>query len=316
MMAQATPSLTVGLCGIGQMGTSAAVCFRRAGYHILLWARDRRKAASVPERLDALDRWMDEHVGPTTTPGGRVEIVDDHDALDAAADVVMECIAEDMEQKVDLLQRFPAAIARGALLLTVTSGLSITKMARRSRSRHLLAGAHFWNPAHLMPVVEVVRGEETSESTMDRACDLVRSVGKTPIRVERDVPGFIGNRLLHAIWREAISLVARGVATPHDVDLIARLTFGLRLPALGPLEHMDLVGLDLVRQIHDYLLKDLADDREPSRLIAGMIGEGRLGMKSGRGFFDWRERDPEELIERRDLQIVRQLEFLKEQDRP
>jgi 3-hydroxybutyryl-CoA dehydrogenase len=143
---------------------------------------------------------------------------------------------------------------------------------------------------------------------------MLESIGKIAIRVERDVPGFIGNRLQHAMWREAISLVEQGVATPADIDRVARLTFGLRLPAVGPIENCDLVGLDLVRAIHSYLLPDLSADREVARAVTERIAAGKLGMKSGQGFYDWRQRDAAALLERRDRQIVQQLRFLKECD--
>jgi 3-hydroxybutyryl-CoA dehydrogenase len=162
-----------------------------------------------------------------------------------------------------------------------------------------------------MPLVEVIRGNETPDWVMDSVCELVTSVGKTPVRVNRDVPGFIGNRLLHALWREAISLVERKIATPEDVDLVARLTFGLRLPVLGPLENMDLVGLDLIERIHQYLLDDIVDNHGPSELLAENVRQQRLGMKTDQGFYDWKTRSGEELIERRDKQIVRQLNYLK-----
>jgi 3-hydroxybutyryl-CoA dehydrogenase len=132
--------------------------------------------------------------------------------------------------------------------------------------------------------------------------------------VNQDVPGFIGNRLLHALWREAINLVQRGIASPEDIDRVARLTFGLRLPAVGPLENMDLVGLDLVNVVHEYLLADLSDDSRPQPGLSTHVAAGELGMKTGRGFHDWNQRDPKVLIECRDKQIVRQIEFLKEMD--
>jgi 3-hydroxybutyryl-CoA dehydrogenase len=162
-----------------------------------------------------------------------------------------------------------------------------------------------------MPLVEVIRGEDTPDPVIDRVCQLIESIGKTPIRVHRDVPGFIGNRLLHALWREAISLVEKGIAEPEDVDLVSRLTFGLRLPVVGPLENMDLVGLDLIERIHQYLLDDLADNHGPSEYLSTSVQEGRLGVKSGQGFYDWDARNADELISRRDEQIIQQLNYLR-----
>jgi 3-hydroxybutyryl-CoA dehydrogenase len=184
-------------------------------------------------------------------------------------------------------------------------------MGRRSGTGRLLAGAHFWNPPHLMPLVEVIRGQETPDGVMDLVCKLVEDIGKIAVRVERDVPGFIGNRLLHAMWREAIHLVELGVATPADIDRVARLTFGLRQPAVGPFENMDLVGLDLIHAIQDYLFADLANDKQPQHQVTSRLHAGQLGMKTGNGFYNWHDRSPGNLLEKRDRQIVHQLKFLK-----
>ena len=302
----------VGICGIGQMGAAAAVSFKRAGYRVSLWARNPKKLDSVGQTLRRLETWMDLNVGPAASPGGTIRRLESLQTLDQKADLVMDCIAEDMGQKTRLLQQLPRCRDRGAIFITTTSGLSITEMGRLSGCSQQLAGTHFWNPPHLMPLVEVVRGEDTPDGVIEQVCQLVRSLGKIPVRVQRDVPGFIGNRLLHSLWREAISLVEKGIATPEDVDLVARYTFGLRMPVIGPLENMDLVGLDLVERIHQYLLADLADNHGPSEYLTENTREGRLGVKSGKGFYDWRSRDAKEVIHRRDTQIVHQLSFLKE----
>jgi 3-hydroxybutyryl-CoA dehydrogenase len=302
---------TIGICGVGQMGAAAAVSFKRAGYQVLAWDNDPAQLEALPTTADQLEVWLDQHVGPTQNMDGNIEIVASPIPIDEQADVILDCISEDMDQKVALFRGFPASVERGALFITTTSGLSITEMGRRSGCGHLLAGTHFWNPPHLMPLVEVIRGEDTPDPVIDRVCQLIESIGKTPIRVHRDVPGFIGNRLLHALWREAISLVEKGIAEPEDVDLVSRLTFGLRLPVVGPLENMDLVGLDLIERIHQYLLDDLADNHGPSEYLSTSVQEGRLGVKSGQGFYDWDARNADELISRRDEQIIQQLNYLR-----
>ena len=302
----------IAICGIGQMGAAAAVCFKRAGYRVLLWARNPQKLAAVEETLNTMEGWLESHVGPPLQPNGAIERLEDLAAVDAQADLVMDCIAEDMAQKVDLFRRMAGSIGRSAAFITTTSGLNISQLGRESGTGHLLAGTHFWNPPHLMPLVEVIRGDQTPTPLMDRVCELVKSIGKIPVRVNRDVPGFIGNRLLHALWREAMNLVERDIATPEDIDRVARLTFGLRLAAIGPLENMDLVGLDLIEKIHQYLLADLGDHHQPLNVHRKLVARGDLGMKSGKGFYDWSRRDPDDLIERRDRQIVHQLEFLKQ----
>ncbi len=303
---------TIGICGLGQMGAAAAVAFKRAGYRVLAWDHDPAQLAALDGTVERLVAWLDQHVGPADNQNGVIEKQAGPEAVDEQADVVLDCIAEDMAQKVELFKRFPACRERQGIFITTTSGLSITEMGRRSDCGQQLAGTHFWNPPHLMPLVEVIRGEDTLDLVVDRVCQLVESIGKQPVRVNRDVPGFIGNRLLHALWREAISLVEKGIATPADVDLVARLTFGLRLPVVGPLENMDLVGLDLIERIHRYLFSDLADNHGPAEYLVESLKRGDLGLKSGRGFYDWTSRSAEELIQRRDNQIVHQLNYLRE----
>jgi 3-hydroxybutyryl-CoA dehydrogenase len=293
--------MTVGIYGAGQMGAAAAVCFRRAGYGVLLWARNSRKHPAIRKTLAELDSFLVKHLGPANSRAAKIELTDDLAAIDDQAGLVMDCIAEDMAEKVKLLRR---PRRPKAVFITTTSGLSITEMGRRSGVGRNLAGTHFWNPPHLMPLVEVVRGRDTSEQTMKTVISIIRSIGKIPVRVNQDVPGFIGNRLLHALWREAINLVQRGIATPEDVDRVARLTFGLRLPAVGPLENMDLVGLDLIQTIHKYLLADLADDHRPLPLLTKLV-------KNDRNFHHWSGAAMKALAARRDRQIVRQLEYLR-----
>lgn len=312
MSERENPIQTVGICGIGQMGAAAAVSFQRSGYRVLLWGRNESRLAAVQEKLDELNAWIDEHIGPSPRAAGSIEKVSDLHRVGSEAQLVLDAIAEDMGQKVELLEKLAACAQPSTTYVTTTSGLSVTEMGRKSGTGSSLAGTHFWNPPHLMPLVEVVRGEDTANDVLDLVCEVVESIGKIPVRVEKDVPGFIGNRLLHALWREAINLVQRGIASPEDIDKVARLTFGLRAPVVGPTENMDLVGLDLVKAIHDYLLADLADDHGTLPSHRDLIDRGELGMKSGRGFHDWQKRDGAALIERRDRQIVRQLEYLRE----
>ena len=302
---------TIGICGIGQMGSACALAFRRFGYDVRLWARDADKLAAVVPAIDEMDRWCDENTSMSRIDGGSITPVQSLESVDAECDVVLDCIIEVMDQKVQLLRRFPAAKQRAALFLSATSALSLTEMAQRSGLGRLLIGAHFWNPPHLIPVVEMVRGEAADPDYVDRACELMQSIGKVPI-VCKDVPGFVGNRLLHAMWREALHMVQEGVCTAEDVDRITKLTFALRLPTLGPIENMDYVGLDATERLQRYMSPRLCNDTDLHDCLTEKIEAGDLGVKSGRGFYDWSARDADEMIRRRDAQVVRQIEFLKE----
>ena len=304
--------MTLGVCGLGQMGLGVTLSARRAGFHVLVHDRDPEKLRRVKERLGEMDTWMGERLGTSAKPPGEVVPCPQVDPINSEAEIVFEAITEDLSEKVKLFRRLAGCIRRGGVVATITSGLSISEMDRLAGCDGRLVGAHFWNPAHLMPLVEVVRGGNTRAEAMDRVVGLVEALGKVPVRVNKDVPGFVGNRMLHALWREALALVEQGVAGPQEVDLVAKLTFGLRMPAVGPLENMDLVGLDLIKTIQDYLLTDLADNHAAGNVLSQRVEQKQLGMKTGRGFYDWTVRNPTELIEKRDRQIVEQLQKLRE----
>jgi 3-hydroxybutyryl-CoA dehydrogenase len=292
------------------MGLSAAACFSRAGFPVVLWARNPQKLAELPQRIAALHAFLDEHVSPAAAVPGPVERSADLAAVEPTA-LVLECIAEDVGQKAELLARLRPAAERGAVLASCTSGLCISEIGRRGGVGRRLVGAHFWNPAHLMPLVEVVQGDETDPDAVDLVGKVLERAGKVAVRC-RDVPGFIGNRLMHALWREALHLVQQGVCSPADVDQVVRLTFALRLPAVGPFENMDLVGLGLVEQIHAYLFSELSSATGPLPVVREKLAAGQTGMRAGQGFYDWGARDAQELLAQRDRQIVRQLAFLRE----
>lgn len=297
----------IGICGLGQIGLPLAVVCWRSGFHVLLFDRDAGKVDSALAGLYELDAWMSNELPELKPRHGILELVDRAVALAEGTDLIFECIAEQMDAKVELLRCLATAGTQDAILCSCTSGLSVSALGEQTGCAHRLVGTHFWNPPHLIPLVEVVSTAETSEQAVNTAVSVCKRLGKRPVRIRHDVPGFVGNRILHAMWREAIHIVESGIATPEDVDVVVKLTIGLRLAVFGPFEHMDIVGLDLVRTIHTYLLADLAANQGPNKLLEQLVSEGRVGAKAGRGFLDWTTRDPAEVVERRDRQIVREI---------
>jgi 3-hydroxybutyryl-CoA dehydrogenase len=243
--------------------------------------------------------WALEHLDESTEQDNTV----------AGADLVIESTPEDLAFKQDLFGRLDAIAKPEAVLASNTSGLSITAIASAARNHpERVLTAHFWNPPHLMPLVEIIRGERTDPDIASRLRDFLRSCGKVPVMVKKDRPGQLGNRMQAALQREAIYIVQEGIADPADVDLAVRTGFGLRLPAYGVFEHMDNVGLSLVYSVIDYVTKDLCNETGAPPLLREKIDAGKTGAQDGAGFYDWQVRDVRAMRERRDTFL---LDFLK-----
>lgn len=217
----------------------------------------------------------------------RITLTEDLKEAVKDADFIIECIPENMELKQDLFMRLEPLCKENVIFATNTSVMSITEISQKVKDKSRVVGTHFWNPPYLIPLVEVVKSDYTSEEVMDDTMNLLKKVNKKPIRVNMDVPGFVANRLQHALWREAISIVERGIADAQTVDEAIKYSFGLRLPKLGPMENADMVGTDLTLSIHDYILKHLENSTEPSPILREKVEKGELGFKSGTGFQNW-----------------------------
>ncbi len=222
---------------------------------------------------------------------------DSEDSAIAEADVVVECVFEDMALKQDTFAKLEKICREDCIFCTNTSVMSPTEISAKLMHKNRFVGTHFWNPAHLIPLVEVVRTQFTDDEVVESVLSLLRGVGKKAVLCQKDVPGFIANRMQHALWREAISIVENGIADAETVDEAVRSSFGLRLPQLAPLENADMVGLELTKQIHAYILPHIAASHAPSPLLDEHLEKGELGYKSGQGFF---RRSPEEIAKQKD----------------
>ena len=211
---------------------------------------------------------------------------------------VFEAVFEDLELKQRTFADLDRLSPQEAVLCSNTSVIGITEIAAKAKHRERIVGTHFWNPPYLIPLVEVVRAEGTADWCTIATYDILARVGKHPVHVHKDVPGFVGNRLQHALWREAFAIIDEGICDPATVDEVIRNGFGLRLPILGPVETADMIGLDLTLAIHDYILKHINADPTPSTTLRAKVAAGELGFKSGRGFREWPEADIVESRER------------------
>jgi len=203
------------------------------------------------------------------------------------ADFVIECVPEIMEIKQDLFAEIENYCRPDTILATNTSVMSVTEIAAKCKIKERVVGAHFWNPGHLIPLVEVVKTEYSTMEAIDATMKLMFDCDKKPILCKKDVPGFVANRLQHALWREAFYMVQEGIADPKTVDDACKYGPGLRWSVLGPMENSDMVGISLSHNIHNYILKFLADNHEPSPCLKEMLDRGDMGFSSGQGWQSW-----------------------------
>jgi len=274
------------------MGHGCAMVFAGAGYPVGLYSRRAETLEKAVQGMRSDLTFLAEHglgrledVEPIVA---RVSTTQDMAQAVAGADFVLECVAEDMALKQDIFQKLDQMCDPDVVLATNTSVMSPTEIASTSRHRERILGTHWWNPPFLIPLVEVVQTEESPPWVIDLTMGLHRAIGKHPVHAKKDVPGFIANRLQHALWREAISIVERGIADAATVDESLKYGPGLRLPVMAPLENADMVGLDLTLSIHSYVLRHLEDSHEPSPLLKEKVEKGELGFKSGGvGFQTW-----------------------------
>ncbi len=220
-------------------------------------------------------------------------------------DLVIESAPENLLFKQKLFAGLDAVARPDAVLASNTSGLSITAIAELCTRPQRVLTTHFWNPPHLMPLVEVVKGERTSHEIAVAVRDLLTRCGKVPVLVKKDRPGQLGNRLQMALVREAVNIVQEGIADAEDVDLAAKAGFGLRLPVYGILEHQDIVGLDLGCEVVDYVTRDLNNQPGAPSLMQQLLDEGKLGAKTGQGFYNWTTKSADEVRARRDAFILK-----------
>ncbi len=288
----------IAVIGAGLMGHGIAQVFAVRGHAVFLVdvAEERlhKALANIRGNLELMASCDSGPAGDVGEVMARISASTRLEEACTGADFVVEAVSEKPDLKRGLFRELDALCPSHTVLTTNTSAISITEVAGEAADRKRIVGTHFWNPPYLVPLVEVISGRDTAPWAVDRACELLASVGKHPVRVKKDVPGFVGNRLQHALWREAVSIVEQGIADAETVDEVVKMGFGMRLPVLGPLENADMIGLDLTLLIHDYILEHLEDSHHPSPLLREKVAKGDLGFASGRGFREWTPQEIEE----------------------
>ena len=236
----------------------------------------------------------------------------DRESALSRARIVIEAITENLEAKQKLFEELDAALPPDIPIMSNSSGLQITKIAVRCVHPQRTMIAHFWFPAHLVPLVELVVGDNTNLRFVEAMKKELLSWGKAPVIVKRDLPGQLANRILQAVIREAVNIVQIGLASAEDVDTAIKMGMGIRLPAWGPLEHIDAVGLDLGASVQDSVLPEISDAKESAPVLRQLVDQGHLGVKTGSGFYDWARKDFDQLQKLRDDFIIMAVQFLQQ----
>ncbi len=295
--------------GTGMMGPGIAATFALGGLRTTLLSRSSSSAEQGREKaLSHVGVLADNDLVDRAAALSATHLLHasaDMDSEVSNADIVVESAPEDMEFKQSLFRRLDDVAPANTILGSNTSGLSITAIASQcTHHPERVLTTHFWNPPHLIPLVEIVCGERTSLELAENVRDLLRRCGKVPVIVRKDRPGQLGNRIQQAMIREAVNVVAEGIASAEDVDLAVRKGFGMRLPAYGIFEHQDLVGLELASKVQDYVAKDLYNAPHAPPLYQELMDAGHLGASTGQGFYNWQNKSAEEVKSRRDRFVI------------
>jgi 3-hydroxybutyryl-CoA dehydrogenase len=301
--------------GAGIMGHGFATLFAQRGFSVHLQDidQDLLKKAYAQIAIN-LDTFVEQGL---ISKKGRAEalekIITTPDLQEAAgkADFVLEAVPEILELKKEIFEKLDRIAPAHAILASNTSALSITEIASRTQRPQKTIVIHWVNPPHIIPVVEIVRGEKTSDETAELSYRLMLKLGKKPVRILKEVPGFLFNRLQLALYREALHCLETGVATAEDIDLVVKAGYGFRLATLGPLETCDFGGLDTFLRICQNLFPHLDASHEPPPLLKRLVAEGKLGIKTGEGFYRYPSGAIKKKFQERDRRLIQQLKLFQ-----
>ena len=288
--------------GTGTMGPGMGAVLARAGIETALYDVS-AEALEHARAATELASGVLERLGAAKEDGGALRFESDLAAALDGAELVLEAVPEKLELKHEVFPQLEEGVAPEAILASNTSGIPITKIATVCRHPGRVVGLHWSNPPHLIPMIEVIPGEQTSPETVEAASELVRRIGYHPV-VEKEVAGFVENRILYAILRECLDLVDRGIIDPEGLDPNVRWGIGYKLAVIGPMELLDMAGLDIYNAVGSYLNQDLSTSGEVSSTIRDLIENGRLGMKTGGGIYDYTPEQIDELRVRRAGKLV------------
>jgi 3-hydroxybutyryl-CoA dehydrogenase len=304
----------IAVVGSGIMGHGIGQTFALGGYGVTLDDISDGILQNAIQRIRSnLDTFVE--FGITTPEAAKetlrkIKTTTDLKEAVKEADFIVEAVPEIMDLKKQIFKDLDRYCPSHAIITSNTSGLSLTEMVSEFRRKEQVVIAHWWNPPHIIPVVEIVRGKYTSDQTIDLVYQILTAIGKRPVRILKESPGFLGNRLQFALYREVLACLKEGIASAEDIDATVKGSLGFRMPTIGPLETSDFGGLDTFLYIAEYLFKDLDRSLESPAILKEKVKQGKLGVKTGEGFFLYPSEKKEERIKERDRQFLQRLKCL------
>lgn len=305
----------VTIIGAGTMGHSLAQVFAQGGYKV--WLNDvedevLKKAKSlIRSNLRTLVELGTVEKDEETSILDRIHTTSKIEEAGKDADIVIEAIVEDERAKKEIFAKLDRICPPAALLASNTSYLDIFKFVETRRPERVLI-THWFAPPHIVPLVEIVCGPKTSPETAETVKALLIKLGKKPIIITKFLPGFIANRLQSALGHEVLHLLDNGYATPEDIDIAAKASFALRMPILGLVKRMDFTGLDLTQKIISNATYQIPPPRAKSKSVDTLVAQGKMGVKTGSGFYEYGGRSPAEIMKERDIKLLKLRKFLEE----
>ena len=282
---------TIAVIGAGLIGQATAVEFALGGYDVRLNSRSTESLERGSQGIrDILDRMVALGIATTDDASSAIARIRPDSSLENAvkdAQVAFEAVYEDLELKQRIFRDLDRYCQDGALMVSGTSTLSLSDIASATASPDRVVLTNYSNPPYLVPLVEILRNADTSDETVDTLCALLSDIGKKPVVIQKDIPGFVANRLQVALLREALYLIEQGIVTAQDVDLILRSSIGRRWAVAGIFEVFEISGQDLTLAASSYLMPYLDNSTEPSQVLRDKVERGELGIKTGKGFYDW-----------------------------
>jgi 5-formyl-3-hydroxy-2-methylpyridine 4-carboxylic acid 5-dehydrogenase len=279
--------------GLGTMGPGIAATLARAGVNVSAFDADATKRAKAPQGFAAAATVLSA-LGVADRTVDAIVVHDSVAACVAGVDLVIETVPENLDLKIQVFREIEAHVTDECILASDTSGIPITRIQAGTRIPSRVVGMHWSNPPHIIPMIEVIGGEQTAPAVVTQVVELVRRTGHLPVTIRKDVPGFVENRVLYAVMRECLDLVEQGVIEPQDLDACVSWGIGYKLAVVGPMALLDMAGLDIYSAVGSYLNKELSNRTDVAAYIAERTSQGKLGIKSGGGIYDY---TPEKIAE-------------------